>query len=116
MASTAINATTISSITTVAAAITMLILLVALLIPIQLLLPLEDFLMGFQDVVFLTSRASFLSPHFLRIAVEVKASGPLHVLKLWLGVSKCMLPVNYFCSNKVAFVSVLFHEDHKTVT
>ena len=45
--------------------------------------------MGFQDIAFLPSRASF--PHFLNIVVEVKASG--HVFKLCLGVSKGMLPV-----------------------
>ena len=48
--------------------------------------------MGFQDVEFLPFRASF-PPHFIKIVVEVKASGPSHVLKLWLGVSKGMLPV-----------------------
>ena len=37
---------------------------------------------GFQDAAFLPS--TFL-PHFLRIVVEVKASGPPHVLRLWLG-------------------------------
>ena len=42
-----------------------------------------------------------IPPHFLRIAFELKASGPPHVLKLWLGVSKDMLPVKYFSSNKV---------------
>ena len=33
------------------------------------------------------------SQHFLKIVVEVKALGPSHVLNLWLGVSKGMLPV-----------------------
>ena len=59
--------------------------------------------MGFQDVTFLPSRANF-SPHFLKIVVEVKASGPPHVLALWLGVSKGMLPVRYFRSNKSSFL------------
>ena len=40
--------------------------------------------MGFQDVVFLPSRASF-PPYFLKIVVEVNASGPPPVIKLWLG-------------------------------
>ena len=44
----------------------------------------------------------------------MKASCPPHVLKLWLGVSKGMLPVKYFCSNKPSFyVSVEFHGGHK---
>ena len=46
--------------------------------------------------------------------VEVKASAALHVLELWLGVSKGMLPVKYFCSTKFLLVSVEFHGDHKT--
>ena len=41
-------------------------------------------LMGFQDVAFLSPRASF-ALHFLKTVVEVKASGPPHVLILWLG-------------------------------
>ena len=64
--------------------------------------------MGFQDVEFLLSRANF-PPHFLALVVEVKASGAPHVLKLLLGVSKGMLPVRYFCSNNIFFVSVEFH-------
>ena len=73
--------------------------------------------MGFLDVTFLPSRASLTShflhivvevkamgpPHFLPIVVEVKAMGPPHVLKLWLGVSKGMLPVEYFRSNRSFF-------------
>ena len=43
------------------------------------------------------------------------ALGPPHVLKLWLGVSKGMLPVKYFLSIKAFFVLVEFHGDHKTV-
>ena len=37
--------------------------------------------MRFQDVALLPSRAS-CPPHFLKIVVEVKASGPPHVLRL----------------------------------
>ena len=58
--------------------------------------------MGCQDVSFLPPRASF-PPHFLTIVVEVKTSGPPHVLILWLGVSKGMLPVKYVPSNKTSF-------------
>ena len=42
--------------------------------------------MGFRDLTFLPSRASFFA-HFLRIVVEVKSMGPPHVLKVCLGVS-----------------------------
>ena len=42
-------------------------------------------------------------PHFLSILLEVKASGPPHVLKLWLGVCNGMRPVNYVCSNRASF-------------
>ena len=42
--------------------------------------------------------------HFLDIVVLVTASGPPHVLRLWLGVGKGMLPVKYFCSNKASFL------------
>ena len=60
--------------------------------------------MGFQDVAFLPSGASFL-PHFTTIVVEVKAVGTPHVLKLWLRVSKGMLPEEYIHSDK-AYISV----------
>ena len=33
----------------------------------------------------------------------MNASGPSHVLKLWLGVRKGMLPVKYIRSNKFSF-------------
>ena len=58
--------------------------------------------MGVLEVAFLPSRASF-TPHFLEILMDVKASGLPHVLKLWLGVSKGMLPAKYFCFNKSSF-------------
>ena len=51
--------------------------------------------MCFQDVEFLSSQANF-PPYFLKIVVDVKALGLPHVLKLWLRVSKGMLPVKYF--------------------
>ena len=62
--------------------------------------------MGFQDVVFLPSCASF-PPHFLRIVVGVKALGPPHVLRLLLGVSKGMLPVKYLCPTQGLFLCQL---------
>ena len=54
--------------------------------------------MGFQDVAYLPSRASF-PRHFLDIVVELKALGPPHVLILWLGVGMGTLPVKYFHSS-----------------
>ena len=35
--------------------------------------------MGVQDVAFLFSQASF-PPRFLKVAIKLKASGPLHVV------------------------------------
>ena len=60
--------------------------------------------MGFQDVVFLPSRAGF-SIAFKKIVEEVKASGSPHVLELLFDVSKGKLPVEYICSSKAFFVS-----------
>ena len=57
--------------------------------------------MGFQDVAFPPSKASF-PPHFIKIVVEVKASGQPHVIKLCLGLNKGMLPVDNSCSNKAS--------------
>ena len=53
--------------------------------------------MGFQDVAILLCQASFPTT-FLNVVVEVDVSGPPHVQKLWLGVSKGMLPVEYLAS------------------
>ena len=53
------------------------------------------------------------APHILIIVVGVKTSGSPHVLKLWLGVSKGMLLVKYFCLTKPLFVRVKFIGDHK---
>ena len=36
--------------------------------------------------------------------VDVKALGPPHVLRLWLGEDKGMLLVRYFCYNKSRFL------------
>ena len=58
--------------------------------------------MGFQDVAFPPELV--FSPHFLKTIVgEVKDSGQPHALKLLLEVSKGVLPVKYFCSNKAVF-------------
>ena len=56
--------------------------------------------MDFQRLAFLLSQATF-SPTSLKIVIEVKASGPPHVLQLSLGVSKGMLRVEYFCPTTV---------------
>ena len=45
---------------------------------------------------------------FLRIVVEVKDVGVPCVLVLWLGVSKGMLSVKYFCSSKFYFYDCQF--------
>ena len=55
------------------------------------------------------------TPHFCNIVVELMVSGLPHVLTLWLGVNKGMLPVKYFRSTK-HFVSVECHGDDETVT
>ena len=59
--------------------------------------------MGIQDAAFLSSRASF-PPYFIKIVDELKVLGQPHILKLWLGVSKGMLPVKYFRSNISSFL------------
>ena len=56
----------------------------------------------FSGYGFMSAHANF-SPHFLKIVVEMKASGPSHVLGQWLLVSNGMLAVQYFCSNKASF-------------
>ena len=49
------------------------------------------------------------TPRFFSIVVEVKTSGPPHVLTQSLEVSKGMLPVKCFRSNKSSFcVSFVF--------
>ena len=57
-----------------------------------------EILFGFLDVAFLPPWASF-PMHFFKFVVEVKSSGPPHVLQLWLGVGKGMLLVKYVRSN-----------------
>ena len=71
--------------------------------------------MGFQDVEFLLSRASF-PPHFLSIVVVVNALGPPHVIDLWLGCKHGHDPCEILLLRQcLFFVSVEFHGDHKTV-
>ena len=60
--------------------------------------------------------SSFFHHISKKIMVEVKAFRPPHVLKLWLLISKGMLPVKYFTPTKPLFVSVKFHGDHETAT
>ena len=43
--------------------------------------------------------------------IGVKALGAPHVLTLVVGVSRDMLPVKYFCSDRFLFVSVEFCGD-----
>ena len=62
--------------------------------------------MSFQDAAFLPSRASFYTT-LLKIVVWVMTSRPLHVLNLWLGVSKGILPVTYFLSNSLKHVVII---------
>ena len=65
--------------------------------------------MGFLDVSFLPSRASF-STTFLRMVVGIKAMRLSHVLRLWLWVSEVMLPVKYFRSNNSSLCQLNFVE------
>ena len=58
--------------------------------------------MVFQDVAFLSPGPRF-TPHSSKFVTEVNTSGLPHVLKVWLGVSKCMHPVKFFCSPKCSF-------------
>ena len=71
--------------------------------------------MGFQDVAFLPSELVF-PPHFLGIAVDVNASGPPYVLKLWFGCKQghapCKIPLlqqNHFLrqSNFIEIIRLL---------
>ena len=58
--------------------------------------------MGFQDVMFLPSRASFLS-HFLMIVVEIKPSGR----RLWLEINKGILTIRHLCIDNSYFCVIL---------
>ena len=60
-------------------------------------------LMVFQDVAFLSPRASF-STAFLKNCGSGKRFGTTTCLKTVVGVSKGMLLVRYICSNKISFL------------
>ena len=60
---------------------------------------------GSPGATFLLSDFVF-TPHFLQIVVEVKASGPSHVLKLWMEVSKGMLSVQYLLKKMFSLATV----------
>ena len=60
--------------------------------------------MDFQDVEFLISLASFYTT-FLEMHGRAEGLQLPHVLKLWLRVSKGMLPLRYFLLNNSFFVS-----------
>ena len=58
---------------------------------------------GSSKLVFSYPPKQVYFQHFLQIVLAVMASGPPHVLQLWLGVSKGMLPVKYICSDISSF-------------
>ena len=59
-------------------------------------------LIGFQDVAFLPSRASF-STAFKKNCGRGESLGTTACPKTVVGVSKGMLPVRYLLSNKASF-------------
>ena len=72
--------------------------------------------MGFQDVEFLPpSQATFL-PHFLKIVIRVKASGPPPVLITVVGGKQGHASCGILSLQQSLFLSVKFHGDHRTVT
>ena len=71
--------------------------------------------MSFQDVVLLSSRASFHTT-FLRQYDKCESLGTTTCIKTVVGVSKGMLPVKYFHLQQPLFVSMECHADHETVT
>ena len=58
--------------------------------------------MGFQDVTYLSSRASF-SNTFLENCGRGESVGTTTYPKTVARVGKGMLPVRHFCSNKASF-------------
>ena len=58
--------------------------------------------LGFQDVAFLPYRASFYTT-FIKHCGRGEGLWTTTCLKLWLGVSKGMLPVRYFRFNEASF-------------
>ena len=71
-------------------------------------------LYGFQDVVFLSSRANFST--FPKNVVEVKAYGLPHVPKLWLDKQGHTHRKIFLLKQTNFFVPVELHGEHRTVT
>ena len=71
--------------------------------------------MGFQDVVFLFSEASFTTTTFLGNCGRGERLRTITCPKSVVEVCKGMLPVRYFCFNKASFLSVESHGFHRTV-
>ena len=72
--------------------------------------------MGFQDVAFLPSRASYSST-FLNNCGRGKSLGNTTCLKTAVGCKQGHAPCKIFSLQQNLFVvSVEFHGDHKTVT
>ena len=69
--------------------------------------------MNFQDVALLPSRASF-PPHFLNNCGRCEGLRTTTCLSTVVGVSKCMLPVEYYRSTKPLFRVDLILWDHTT--
>ena len=70
----------------------------------------EEIVMGFQDVAYLHTRASFFTIFLKKIAVQVKASGPTTMVGGKQGHAPCT-----YAPTKPLFVAAEFHRDHKTV-
>ena len=70
--------------------------------------------MGFQDVALLPPELVLL-PCLINCG-RCECLGTATCLKTVVGVGNGMLPVKYFLSTKLLFVSVDFHGGHKAVT
>ena len=75
----------------------------------------RELLMCFQDVASPSARANS-SATFLIYCVSGTSLATTTCFIAVVGVSKGMLHVINFHSNKSVYVSVKFHEDHKTIT
>ena len=65
--------------------------------------------MDFKDVGFLPFHTSF-TPHFSKIVIEVKASKPPELLRVWLRGKQRYAPFKIFSLLEILlFVSVNFH-------
>ena len=69
--------------------------------------------MGFQEVAFQPSRASFLTTFLKNCG---KGVGTITYPKAIVRVSKGIQPEKFLCSNKASFVSCEFCADYKAVT